>query len=297
MGYGTPHSIMRFIERVNIDLPRKKKQKEKIINSYMKKAYALGVSISNIKDNELKSYMIHKLNNNVHAIKANKITLYNNNLFLFANRKCITVLNVPDDINAIDDVIAATTNLKKYINKLKESKKVKLFLLKNSIRLDSEMTYKKIIIDSYNFTYSYIINNFPTNAIDYIKNDGRLRQLIIQANKHRNENIKHRYYVIGSLLLLFPKKEIMKILDLFRNKKCGFVDIINKKRITKKQIDVCYKQLSILLGYKIKPQFEDFKVSDYTCGPLLYDYIMTKLDSQILYIKKLYKEKQDVYIR
>lgn len=297
MGYGTPHSIMRFIERVNIDLPRKKKQKEKIINSYMKKAYTLGVSISNIKDKELKSYMIHKLNNNVHAIKANKITLYNNNLFLFANRKCITVLNVPDDINAIDDVIATTTNLKKYINKLKESKKVKLFLLKNSIRLDSEMTYKKIIIDSYNFTYSYIINNFPTNAIDYIKNDGRLRQLIIQANKHRNENIKYRYYVIGSLLLLFPKKEIMKILDLFRNKKCGFVDIINKKRITKKQIDVCYKQLSILLGYKIKPQFEDFKVSDDTCGPLLYDYIMTKLDSQILYIKKLYKEKQDVYIR
>lgn len=291
MGYGTPHSIMRFIERVNIDLPRKKKQKEKIINSYMKKAYNMGVSINNIKDKELKSYMIHKLNSDTHVIKANKITLYNNNLFLFTNRRCITVLNIPDDIDAIEDIIATTTNLKRYISKLKETKKVKTFLLKNAIRLDSELSYKKIIINDYNFTYSYIINNFPTNAIDYIKNDSKLRRLIIETNKHRNDNIKHRYYVISSLLLLFPKKEIMKILDLFRNKKCGFVDIINKKRITKKQIDVCYKQLSILLGHKIKPQFEDFKVSDYTCGSLLYDYIMIKLDSQILYIKKLYKEK------
>lgn len=291
MGYGTPHSIMRFIERVNIDLPRKKKQKEKIINSYMKKAYNIGVSINNIKDKELKSYMIHKLNSDTHVIKANKITLYNNNLFLFTNRRCITVLNIPDDIDAIEDIIATTTNLKRYISKLKETKKVKTFLLKNAIRLDSELSYKKIIINDYDFTYSYIINNFPTNAIDYIKNDSKLRRLIIETNKHRNDNIKHRYYVISSLLLLFPKKEIMKILDLFRNKKCGFVDIINKKRITKKQIDVCYKQLSILLGHKIKPQFEDFKVSDYTCGSLLYDYIMIKLDSQILYIKKLYKEK------
>lgn len=291
MGYGTPHSIMRFIERVNIDLPRKKKQKEKIINSYMKKAYNMGVSINNIKDKELKSYMIHKLNSDTHVIKANKITLYNNNLFLFTNRRCITVLNIPDDIDAIEDIIATTTNLKRYISKLKETKKVKTFLLKNAIRLDSELSYKKIIINDYDFTYSYIINNFPTNAIDYIKNDSKLRRLIIETNKHRNDNIKHRYYVISSLLLLFPKKEIMKILDLFRNKKCGFVDIINKKRITKKQIDVCYKQLSILLGHKIKPQFEDFKVSDYTCGSLLYDYIMIKLDSQILYIKKLYKEK------
>ena len=30
MSYATPHSIMRFIERVDIDLPRKKKQRDKI---------------------------------------------------------------------------------------------------------------------------------------------------------------------------------------------------------------------------------------------------------------------------
>ena len=37
MSYATPHSIMRFIERVDIDLPRKKKQRDKIINNYLKK--------------------------------------------------------------------------------------------------------------------------------------------------------------------------------------------------------------------------------------------------------------------
>ena len=39
MSYATPHSIMRFIERVDINLPRKKKQRDKIINNYLKKAY------------------------------------------------------------------------------------------------------------------------------------------------------------------------------------------------------------------------------------------------------------------
>ncbi len=297
MNYATPHSTMRFIERVNIDLPRKRKQRNKIINNYLKQAYKNGTSISDIRDKQLKAYMIHKLNSESHLIKANKITLYNDNLFLFVNRQCITILNIPNEMINTEDNIINTKNLKSYVNKLNETKNVKLFLLKNSIRLDSDLSYKKIIIDDSKFTYTTIINNFPTHAIDYIKNDAKLRRLIIKANKHRNENIKHRYYVIDSLLMLFPKKEIIKILNLFRNKKCGFVDIINKNKITEKQINTCYKQMCILLGHKIKPQFEDFEVLDNTCGPLLYDYIMTKLDSQILSIKKLYKEKQDVYIR
>ena len=291
MSYATPHSIMRFIERVDIDLPRKKKQRDKIINNYLKKAYNNGTLIHNIKDVQLKSYMLHKLKNDYHTIKANRITLYNNNLFLFINRQCITVLNIPDEIKAQDDVLISINNLKKYIDKLKESKKVKSFLLNHAVRLDSDLSYKKIIINDCRFTYNDVINNFPTNAIEYIKNDSKLRELIIKTNKRRNDNLKHRYYVINSLLLLFPKKEIMKILNLFKNKKCGHIDIINKNRITEKQINTCYKQLSILLGHKIKPQFDDFCVSEYTCGPLLYDYIMSKLDSQINHIKKLYKEK------
>ena len=32
MGYATPHSIMRFMERVNINLQLKKKQRDKVIN-------------------------------------------------------------------------------------------------------------------------------------------------------------------------------------------------------------------------------------------------------------------------
>ena len=291
MSYATPHSIMRFIERVDIDLPRKKKQRDKIINNYLKKAYNNGTLIHNIKDVQLKSYMLHKLKNDYHTIKANRITLYNNNLFLFINRQCITVLNIPDEIKAQDDVLISINNLKKYIDKLKESKKVKSFLLNHAIRLDSDLSYKKIIINDCRFTYNDVINNFPTNAIEYIKNDSKLRELIIKTNKRRNDNLKYRYYVINSLLLLFPKKEIMKILNLFKNKKCGYIDIINKNRITEKQINTCYKQLSILLGHKIKPQFDDFCVSEYTCGPLLSDYIMSKLDSQINHIKKLYKEK------
>ncbi len=291
MSYATPHSTMRFIERVNINLPRKRKQRNKVINDYLKKAYNNGTSINDIKDKQLKSYMIHKIKSDCHAIRANKITLYNNNLFLFLNRQCITVLNIPDEMSNAEDNIITTKNLKNYINKLNETKKIKSFLLQNSIRLDSDLSYKKIIIDDSNFTYTNIINNFPTNAISYIKNDSKLRWIIISTNKHRNKNLQHRYYVIESLLLMFPKKEVIKILTLFKNKRCGFVDIINKRRITKKQIDTCYKQLSILLGHKIKPQFEDFSVSDNTCGPLLYEYIMIKLDSQIKYIKKLYKEK------
>lgn len=291
MGYATPHSIMRFMERVNINLPLKKKQRDKVINNYLKKAYNNGTSINDIKDKQLKSYMIHKLNSESHLIKANKITLYNDNLFLFVNRQCITILNIPNEIINTEDNIINTKNLKSYVNKLNETKNVKLFLLKNSIRLDSDLSYKKIIIDDSKFTYTTIINNFPTNAINYIKNDAKLRKIIISTNKRRNKNLQHRYYVIESLLLMFPKKEVIKILTLFKNKKCGFVDIINKKRITKKQIDICYKQLSILLGYKIKPQFKDFNVSDNVCGSLLYEYIMLKLDSQIKYIKKLYKEK------
>lgn len=291
MGYATPHSIMRFMERVNINLPLKKKQRDKVINNYLKKAYNNGTSINDIKDKQLKSYMIHKLNSESHLIKANKITLYNDNLFLFVNRQCITILNIPNEMINTEDNIINTKNLKSYVNKLNETKNVKLFLLKNSIRLDSDLSYKKIIIDDSKFTYTTIINNFPTNAINYIKNDAKLRKIIISTNKRRNKNLQHRYYVIESLLLMFPKKEVIKILTLFKNKKCGFVDIINKKRITKKQIDICYKQLSILLGYKIKPQFKDFNVSDNVCGSLLYEYIMLKLDSQIKYIKKLYKEK------
>ena len=291
MGYATPHSIMRFMERVNINLPLKKKQRDKVINNYLKKAYNNGTSINDIKDKQLKSYMIHKLNSESHLIKANKITLYNDNLFLFVNRQCITILNIPNEMINTEDNIINTKNLKSYVNKLNETKNVKLFLLKNSIRLDSDLSYKKIIIDDSKFTYTTIINNFPTNAINYIKNDAKLRKIIISTNKRRNKNLQHRYYVIESLLLMFPKKEVIKILTLFKNKKCGFVDIINKKRITKKQIDICYKQLSILLGYKIKPQFKDFNVSDNACGSLLYEYIMLKLDSQIKYIKKLYKEK------
>lgn len=291
MNYATPHSTMRFIERVNIDLPRKRKQRNKIINNYLKQAYKNGTSISDVKDKQLKAYMIHKLNSETHLIKANKITLYNNNLFLFVNRQCITILNIPDEMINTEDNIINTKNLKSYINKLNENKNVKLFLLRNSIRLDSDLSYKKIIIDNSKFTYTTIINNFPTNAINYIKNDSQFRKIIISTNKRRNKNLQYRYYVIESLLLLFPKKEIIKILTLFKNKRCGFVDIINKKRITKRQIDVCYKQLSILLGHKIKPQLEDFSVSDNTCGPLLYEYIMLKLDSQIKYIKELHKEK------
>ena len=61
--------------------------------------------IHNIKDAQLKSYMLHKLKNDYHVIKANRITLYNNNIFLFINRQCITILNIPDEIKAQDDVL------------------------------------------------------------------------------------------------------------------------------------------------------------------------------------------------
>lgn len=290
MGFATPHSAMRFVERVNVSLPKKRKQRDKFIENYLKNAYIKGTTTDYIKDKQLKTYMLNKLHDKRHLITLNKITLYNNNLFLFVNRQCITVLNVPDELLNSDDNIVNATNLKSYINRLDESKKVKSFLLEYGKGIDSNLSYKKINIDSIGITYSFIIDNFPTNAIEYIKNDFRLRQIIIETNRKRDKNLQYRYYVICSLLLMFPKKEIINILDLFKNKRCGFIDIINKRKITKKQINVCCKQLSILLGHKIKPQFEDFKVTEFTCGPLLYDYIMTKMDSQIKFIKKIYRE-------
>lgn len=259
MSYITPHSKVRFIERVNVNLPKKRKQKDKFINDYLKKAYNNGTSINHIKDDNLRHYMLHKLKSNTHSVQATKVTLYNNNIFLFYGRQCITILEVPEKMSDNDDCVIGLTNLKKYIDKLKVNKNVKKWLYDNSFKLESNKSFKKIIIKDLNMTYSTILNKFPTNAIDYIKNDSELRNIIIKTNKKRNNVLKQRYYIICSLLLLlFPKNEIVNIQNLFKKKRCGFIDNSNPKKFTQKQIDICYKQLSILLGYSVKPKFKDF---------------------------------------
>lgn len=287
MSYSTPHAIQRFKERVNCQLPKKKKQKEKFIEEYLKKAYNRGTLLKNIQNDSLKWYMKCKLEGRLHYHKANRIVLYNENIFLFGGRQCITILNLPKDIDTSEDSIVSIDNAKRFINNLKEPSKVKKYLLKNVQCLEATFTNKKLVLKHINSNYSEIINNFPINAINYIKNDEILRNAIIKANISRNEKIKNKYYYIMSLLFLFPKLEVLKVHKIFR---VSFKNNDDRFNISEKQINVCYKQLSILLGRKLKPQLEDFKVTDDICKSLLIDYINIKSEKLLYLIRNLYKE-------
>ena len=292
MQYTTPHSKQRFYERVNLGgLPKKTKDKNKFIENYIKEAYKHGLTPNQINDKYLRDYMYSKMKHNEHTIHATKITHYKNNLFLFHNRKCITILEVPQKaINSVNDAIYIT-KLHSFINHLKESSCVKQWLHDKGKHVEKIFDLKKIVcVYPNNMTYQYIMDKFPLNAIKYIKNDSHLKKIIINTHKKRKNDIKRVYYFICALMLLIPKNQIGKLQTVLKNNKKSVFNSIDGKEISKKQLNICYKQLCILSGGNLIPKYKKFKVNDNLCYDMINDYFEYIIPYYITEVKKLFKE-------
>lgn len=292
MSYTTPHAKQRFYERVNISgLPRKTKDKNKFIENYIKEAYKHGLTPNRISDKYLRDYMYSKMNQNEHLVTITKITHYKNNLFLFHNMKCVTILEIPKKAQDSVNNAIYITKLNQFINHLKENQVVKNWLYDRGKHVEKIIDLKKIIcIYPDNLSYQYIINKFPLHAIKYIKNDSYLKKIIIKTHNKRKNNIKETYYFICALMLLIPKNQIRKLQTILKNNKKSFFNIIDNKEISKKQIDICYKQLYILLGGNLIPKYKKFKVNDNLCFDIINDYFECIIRDYILEIKKIFKQ-------
>lgn len=291
--YTTPHSKMRFLERVgSAGLPRKTKEKNKYIEKYLKKAYNEGLTPKDIKDKYLRDYMYGKMKQNEHNVKATKITHYKNNLFLFHKRQCITILDVPEKaVESVNNAIYIT-KLHPFINHLKERKNVKDWLHKYGTSIDNINNLKKCIITyPYGMDYQYIMNKFPLRCVKYIKNDSQIKKIIIKTNKKRKSIVKRDYYFICAMLMLFPKNQINLLQNVLKNNKYSVFKIINYKDISKKQLDTCYKQLTILLGNEIKPKYSKFNVFDNLCYDIINDYLNLDIGRYIDKVKTLFKDE------
>lgn len=289
--FTTNHAKQRFIERVKCDgLPRKTKQRNRYIESYLKKAYSEGLTPKQIHNQYLREYMIGKMNSE-HTSVVNKITHYKNNLFLFHNRTCITILDVPETASECINNAIYITKLKSFISQINEKQSVKRWLSTNLVRLDGDITLKKGVLKSkYKCDYHYLMNNFPLNAVKYIKNDIKLKSIIKHTNDKRNINTKNFYYFICALLLLIPKNQIIKLQNILKNNNKSLFNVINNKTITRKHVDTCYRQLFILLGGNLTPKYKKFNVNDNLCYDLINDYFSMILQSYILEVKKIFKE-------
>lgn len=292
MVYTTPHAKQRFYERVNPGgLPRKTKDRNKFIENYIKEAYNKGLTPKQIDDKYLRDYMNGKMKQNEHFVNATKITHYKNNLFLFHGRKCITILDVPEKASeSVNDAIYIN-KLHPFINRLKEKQGVRNWLHDNGKHVEKTTDLKKIVcVFPINMDYQYIMNKFPLNAVDYIKNDSHLKKVILKTHKKRKQNIKDTYYFICALLLILPKNQIRKLQTILKNNKKSVFNVINNKEITKKQIDLCYKQLYILMGGNFVPRYKKFNVNDNLCYDMINDYLNYIIFNYIIEIKKLFKE-------
>lgn len=287
----TEHSKMRFIERVDgVNLPKRNKQK--FIEQYIKKAFKYGLTPDEINDPYLQQYMKSKLKQNVHFLNPTEITHYKGNLFLFRNRSCITILDVPEQAaNSVNNVIYIT-KLKPYVNHLKEKQCVKKWLLENTKHLENTKDLKRCIINvPNNISYEYLMNRFPLKAVKYIKNDSNLKKVIYAANKKRNLIVKERYYFICALLLLIPKSQILKLQNVLKNNNDSIFTILNNKEISKKQLEVCYKQLFIILGGDLSPKYNTFKVENNTSYDIINDHFKNIINDYIKIIRDTFKNK------
>lgn len=289
--YSTEHSRLRFMQRVKgVNIPKRNKQK--FIEQYIKKAFREGLTPKEIKDPYLREYMYSKLKSDVHYLTATKITHYKGNLFLFRNRSCITILDVPERASdAIDDTIYIT-KLHPFINHLKEKQNVKRWLHDNGRSMVNTKEMKRCLIDiPKNLSYSYLMNKFPLRAMKYIKNDSELKKAIIKVNKKRNSKIKTQYYKIYALLLLLPKNQILKLQNILKNNKDSVFYFISNNGISRKQLDLCYKQLFIALGGDLTPKYNKFNVKDNLCYDLINDHLSNIISEYITEIKHLFKDK------
>lgn len=288
--FTTPHAKMRFLERVETKPPNR--GKKKFIEEYIKKAFKKGLEPKDIQDKELQSYMIHKLRNDNHHIKANKITLYKNNLFLFINKQCITILDVPESSSGKILGNVHITNINKFIKSLNENNYIKNWLYRHSKNLQNTGTEKRINIElDNNLTYSRLMNNVPLRAIKYINNDSKLKKIIIKTNKNREKYLRKAYYRLMTLMLLIPKSKILKFCELLNDNKLKPIVLINNKDVTKKQVDICYKQLVILLGEEPKCKYDKFKLSDDNLI-MIYYFLQSEIRDNINQIYTLFEEKE-----
>ena len=287
--YTTPHAKMRFLERVKCNgMPIK--HRDKFIENYIKKAYNDGLTPKEIDDKYLKDYMNNKLKDSGHYVKCDKIDHYKSNLFLFSNRHCITILEVPNKaIDLIDDVIYIT-KLHPFVNQLKESKRVKNYLHDYGNYVENIKDLKRCIVNyPRKMNYDWLMNKFPMRAILYVKNDSDIKKIIIKVHKHRPSKNKELYNFIYALLLIFPKNQILKLQTLLNNKKSIFKKFSNKN-ITTKQIELCYKQLFILLNGQLTPKYNNFKVINNSCIDLVNDHLNNIIEEYIKNTKKIFKD-------
>ena len=291
--FTSPHAKMRFVERVKkCGLPKNNKKRVTFIEDYIKRAYKLGLTPKEINDTYLRDYMYSKLKRNNHEVIITKITCYKDNLFLFHNATCVTILELPDKAKSSINKAVYATNLKSFINMLNENKAVKKWLTENASHLENGNTLNRCVIRKLkNINYNYVLNNIPLNSIIYIKNPESIKKIIINNNNNREENIKMLYYFISALILLLPKKQIMKLQNKLKNNKQSVFTIINNKGFTQKQLDVCYKQLFIMLNGNITPKYKKFNVDDNKCFDLINDYITNVIFNYIEKIKHIYETK------
>ena len=291
MLYSTEHSRMRFVQRVkNVDIPKRNKQK--FIEQYIKKAFKDGLTPKDIDDLYLKHYMNSKLKQDIHYLIPTKITHYKNNLFLFKGRTCITVLEMPEKArDAIDNNIYIS-KLKSFINCINEKQIVKKWLLEYSDRIEKTKDIKRCIVNiPENLSYDYLMNHFPLNSIKYIKNDSKFKKTIIGINKKRKYKIKERYYFIYALLMLFPKNQILKLQTILKNNKNSIFCKLNIDIISQKQLNLAYKQLYIMLGEKLQPRYAKFNINDNLCYDIISDHLNNIIDDYIISIKEIFKDK------
>lgn len=287
--YMTYHSKQRFLERVNCNgLP--KKNKDKFIENYIKKAYKNGLLPEQISDAYLRKYMYTRLNSNIHNSKITKITHYKNNLFLFNRNKCVTILSVPEEaLNSVDNSIYIT-KLSSYIKAINERKSVKQWLCKYGNFLENTKEIKRCIVDyPKDLSYKYLMDEFPLRAIVYIKNDAKFRKSIRHIIKHRHDKYKFFYKFIYTLLLLIPKNQIIPLQQLLKNENKSIFNYINNVKITQRQINVAYKQLFILLGGNLVPKYKSFKADTVSDSKMIHDYLNMIFDSYLAEVNRIIK--------
>lgn len=270
-----------------------KRNKQKFIEKYVKKAFKDGLTSQEIEDDYLREYMISKLKQEGYCINATKITHYRNNLFLFKGHSCVTILEMPERAQDAVDNSIYITKIRPFVNCLDETRAVKKWLLENGERIDKSKDIKRCIVNiPKNLSYTYLMNYFPLNAIKYIKNDSTFKNIIISNNKKRNLKIKNQYYFIYAMLLLFPKNQILKLQDILKNIDNSIFSTLNIDIISQKQLDLAYKQLYILYGENLYPKYNNFNVNDNTCYDIINDYLNSTIKDYIKIIVDVFKDKK-----
>ena len=211
---------------------------------------------------------------------------------MFKGHTCITILDVPEKAqDSVDDIIYVT-RLKSFVNQIDENKYTKDWLLKNGRHIEKTKNLKRCIINHpKDLSYNYLMNNFPIKAIKYIKNDSEYKKIIFKINKNRKNKTKIQYYYMYALLLLIPKNQILKLQEVLKHNKDSIFYVISNKGISKKQLELSYKQLTIILGEEPQCKYYKFNVKDNLCYDIVNDHLKNIILNYITQIKQTFRDK------